>query len=78
MKMFSIFAAIVGIIMTVLGIIDGNILIVFSSLSACISFVFLFQYSKNKSKKFINLSMIFLAIYTVLITVKMFTEKAYL
>ncbi len=75
MKIFSIFAVIVGIIMTVLSIIKGDILTVFTSISVTISFVFFFQYAKNKSKKFMDLSMIFLAIYTVLITVKMFTEK---
>ena len=75
MKIFIIFAVIVGIIMTALSIIKGDILTVFTSISVTVSFLFFFQYSKNKSKKFMDLSMVFLAIYTVLVTVKMFTEK---
>lgn len=77
MKIFSIVAIIVGVIVTVFSIIDGNVLRITSAISVTISFIFFFYYSKDKSKKFITLSMVFLAIYALLSTIKMFTEKGY-
>ncbi len=77
MKIFSIVGIIVGIILTVLNIIDGDILTIVSSISMSVGFIFLFLYYKSKSEKFMNLFAVFLAIYAFLSLIKMFTEKGY-
>lgn len=77
MKIFSIVGIIVGIISTVLNIIDGDILTIVSSISMSVGFIFLFLYYKSKSEKFMNLFAVFLAIYAFLSLIKMFTEKGY-
>ncbi len=57
-------------------IIYGGYLLALSSTVATLMFVFLYFYYKDKSKKkFINLFSISLAVLTILITVRLFSEK---
>ena len=77
MKIFSIVGLLIALISTVFGIIDKNLLLILSSASMSLGFVFLFYYSRDKSEKFMNLFAAFLAIYVTLNVVRLFTEKGY-
>ena len=77
MKIFSVIAAIVSLISFVFGLVERNILLIISSLSITLGFIFLYRYSQNKSEKFMRIFSLFLAIYVILNLVRMFTEKGY-
>ena len=77
MKIFSIGMIVLGLTITVFSILSGNLLQIFSAISLSLGFIFLFYYSKNKSKKFLNLFIAFLAISSVLNFIGIFTEKDY-
>ena len=77
MKIFSIVMIVLGLTITVFSILGGNFLQIFSSISTSLGFIFYYYYSKNKSKKFLNLFIAFLAISVVLNSIGIFTEKDY-
>ncbi len=77
MKIFSIVMIVLGLTITVFSILGGNLIQIFSSISVSLGFVFFYYYSKNKSKKFLNLFIAFLAISVVLNSIGIFTEKDY-
>lgn len=77
MKVFCVFAVFLGLVSTFFGVKEGNLLLILSSISMSLGFIFLYYYYKNKSARFMNLFTVFLAIYSVLTLITMFTEKGY-
>lgn len=77
MKMFSIIAVVVSLISLVFGVTERNVLLIISSLSITLGFIFLYKYYQNKSEKFMQIFAVFLLIYIVLDLLRMFTEKGY-
>lgn len=78
MKIFSIVAICLGFVVAILGIVGGDFLMMLSSISMSVSFVFLLHYYKNKSQKLFNIYLNFAALYIVLNLLGYFREKGYL
>lgn len=77
MKLFSIIAAIISLISVGFGFVDKNVLLIVSSLSMTIGFVFLYKYYQNKSDNYMRIFAVALAICVSLNLIRMFTEKGY-
>lgn len=77
MRIFSVTALVISLATTVFGAVEGNSLLMISSLIMCFGFIFLYFYAKNRSERLMNLFALCLGIYVVLILVRIFTEKGY-
>ena len=78
MKIFSIIAILLGIIMSVFSVISKDYLALISTLFFISTFICFLYFYKDKTKKYLmNLATAFLLVYAVLSFVKMFTEKGY-
>ncbi len=75
MKIFSCAAILLSLVLMFFGFLKGDLLQIFSSLSMCLAFVFLFSYQNGKSKKNMTLFSVFILIYGIIGLVGFFITK---
>lgn len=78
MKIFSIIAILLGIIMSIFSVISKDYLALISTSFFISTFFCFFYFQKDKTKKYLmTLATAFLPVYAVLSFVKTFTEKGH-